>query len=418
MDLQPNDAWQWSNFTWSNASLPDGTCVGWYIIYEDTSGNANQTGTMDFMIVVPDTAPPEISNVTVTPVDQYVGGFVNVSCTVADATAVDDVRCLLRFPDQSTQNLSMTPARGTYFVNQTYLQVGTYTFAIWAVDTEGNGNTSASFNFSIVTHPPYVPSDPRPPDGATNVSLSPALSWTGGDPDAGDTVTYDVYFGTCDSPPKVQSNGTAPSYGPGTLSPATTYFWQVIAWDDHHAAAGGPVWSFATVAATTVNHTFVLRAGWNLITIPVNNTYTAKSLLQDISGCTVVYGYDVQTGTARIATAASPPETDFPIEDGVGYFVAVTADTIFAVNGTEITAVSIPLYPGWNMLGWYHDYLTTAKSILANITTCSVVYGYDAETSTAKIVTPASPPETDFPVTRGTGLFVAVTVPSVWHGEG
>jgi hypothetical protein len=70
------------------------------------------------------------------------------------------------------------------------------------------------------------------------------------------------------------------------------------------------------------------------------------------------------------------------------------------------------------MLGWYHDYSTTAKSILTNVTECSVVYWYDAENSIAKIVTASSPPENDFPVTQGMGLFVAVTTESDWHGEG
>ncbi|MGC9308886.1 MAG: hypothetical protein ACP5FL_08950, partial [Thermoplasmatota archaeon] len=162
----------------------------------------------------------------------------------------------------------------------------------------------------------------------------------------------------------------------------------------------------------------VFSPGWNIVTFPVEHNYTAKGLLASVENCTVVYSYDAANATPRIVTASSPPENDFPLRDGVGYFVAVSSNSTFNVTGVPITNVSIHLYPGWNMLGWYHDYSTTAKSILQNITDCSVVYWYDAENALAKIVTASSPPENDFPVTQGMGLFVAVTLASDWHGEG
>ncbi len=50
------------------------------------------------------------------------------------------------------------------------------------------------------------------------------LGWTSGDPDAGDTVTYDVYFGTSDNPPLVSNDQSATTYDPGTLSYSTHYY--------------------------------------------------------------------------------------------------------------------------------------------------------------------------------------------------
>ena len=50
---------------------------------------------------------------------------------------------------------------------------------------------------------------------ATNVDVTMDLSWNGGDPDPGDTVTYDVCFGTTNPPPKVVSNQSATTYNPG-----------------------------------------------------------------------------------------------------------------------------------------------------------------------------------------------------------
>jgi len=85
--------------------------------------------------------------------------------------------------------------------------------------------------------PPYQPTNPNPENGSTNVSLDMDVNWTGGDPD-GNNVTYDVYFGTDSTPPKVSANQSDTTYDPGTLDEITTYYWQIIAWDDQGAFFG------------------------------------------------------------------------------------------------------------------------------------------------------------------------------------
>ena len=98
-------------------------------------------------------------------------------------------------------------------------------------------------------NPPNTPSNPSPVNHATGVSISADLSWTGGDPDVGDTVTYDVYFGTGASPSLVSNDQTATSYDPGTLSSDTKYYWKIVATDNHAASTTGPVWDFTTGGA-------------------------------------------------------------------------------------------------------------------------------------------------------------------------
>jgi hypothetical protein len=95
--------------------------------------------------------------------------------------------------------------------------------------------------------PPYVPSSAYPSNGMTNVDVNAVLSWAGGDPDPGDTVTYDVYFGMSSSPPKVMGNQSGTSYDPETMEYSTTYYWRIVAWDNHGASAAGPVWHFTTM---------------------------------------------------------------------------------------------------------------------------------------------------------------------------
>jgi len=96
--------------------------------------------------------------------------------------------------------------------------------------------------------PPYQPSTPNPANGATNIPVNNDLSWVGGDPNPGDTVTYDVYFGTSSTPPKVGYNQSASSYDPGTLNYLTTYFWKIVAWDSYGESTAGSLWTFTTKA--------------------------------------------------------------------------------------------------------------------------------------------------------------------------
>jgi len=96
--------------------------------------------------------------------------------------------------------------------------------------------------------PPNQPSSPNPANGATNVPVNSDLSWTGGDPNPGDTVTYDVYFGTSSTPPKVGYNQSAVTYDLGTLNYLTTYYWKIIAWDSYGESTAGSLWVFSTKA--------------------------------------------------------------------------------------------------------------------------------------------------------------------------
>ena len=97
--------------------------------------------------------------------------------------------------------------------------------------------------------PPNTPNNPNPVNHETDVSINTDLSWTGGDPDSGDTVTYDVYFGTSSSPPKVSSDQSNTNYDPGTLETETIYYWKIVATDNNDATTEGPIWDFTTGAA-------------------------------------------------------------------------------------------------------------------------------------------------------------------------
>ncbi|MCX6667770.1 MAG: DUF2341 domain-containing protein [Euryarchaeota archaeon] len=123
------------------------------------------------------------------------------------------------------------------------------TIRLKATFTRANPSTTPKLDKWSVKYeqndPPNTPSNPSPANGVTDVSVTLDLSWTGGDPN-GDPVTYDVYFGTASSPPKVVSNQSGTTYDPGTMNSGTMYYWKIVAWDSHGASAAGPVWHFTT----------------------------------------------------------------------------------------------------------------------------------------------------------------------------
>ena len=113
------------------------------------------------------------------------------------------------------------------------------------VSFDGTGYTgpyTGIASSTVFNNPPNTPSSPSPADGATGVSVSADLSWAGGDPDAGHSVTYDVYFEADDSTPDVllcDDVGT-PACDPGVLAYDTHYYWTVFATDNYGVSTAGP----------------------------------------------------------------------------------------------------------------------------------------------------------------------------------
>jgi formylglycine-generating enzyme required for sulfatase activity len=92
---------------------------------------------------------------------------------------------------------------------------------------------------------PNSPSSPVPADSAQNQAVNTDISWTCSDPD-GDTLTYDVYFGTSSTPPLVSPVQSGITYDPGTLANSQSYYWRIVAHDNHDHSTSGPLWSFST----------------------------------------------------------------------------------------------------------------------------------------------------------------------------
>jgi phosphatidylserine/phosphatidylglycerophosphate/cardiolipin synthase-like enzyme len=110
---------------------------------------------------------------------------------------------------------------------------------------------------SIAETKPFVPLPPDAPKAvspktlATGVATSVKLTWYGG-PWA---HTYDVYFGTSPTPPRVATNknlgpslttGQYQSFTVSSLAAHTTYYWKIVSKTAAGKTKSGAVWSFTT----------------------------------------------------------------------------------------------------------------------------------------------------------------------------
>ena len=116
-------------------------------------------------------------------------------------------------------------------------------------DPDGTRNDIGAFggpNAPVINQAPNAPSNPKPENNSTGVSLNPQLSWNCSDPDSNDTITYDIYFGTSSNPPIVSSNQNALKYITATLQVNKIYYWKIVAKDNHGEEKTGSIWQFST----------------------------------------------------------------------------------------------------------------------------------------------------------------------------
>ncbi|MCJ7575496.1 MAG: right-handed parallel beta-helix repeat-containing protein [Dehalococcoidia bacterium] len=207
------------------------------------------------------------------------------------------------------------------------------------IDSDGDGQLDAN----IVTSQPNIPSSPSPVGHATGVDMNADLAWVGGDPDAGDTVTYDVYFGTNSSPPFKETIGPYPATESsitcdlGPLMPGTTYYWRIVPRDNHGITREGPVWEF-TVEGEEIQ--LSLQAGWNMVSVPVTPADNSTGAV--FPGVAGIFTWDATSRSYYMPTVIDPEK---------GYWVAVTENTTITISGSPLETWTTDIKAGWNMIG-------------------------------------------------------------------
>ena len=97
--------------------------------------------------------------------------------------------------------------------------------------------------------PPEQPTNTYPPNNAVFTDTSVTLSWTCSDPD-GDPLLYDLYLGHDESLLTIASSSQSDTFFVlNSLEKEKTYYWKVVAKDNHSYEISGEVWRFAVISS-------------------------------------------------------------------------------------------------------------------------------------------------------------------------
>jgi hypothetical protein len=261
-----NTRWYY-NWTVPSGSDDDGTCLV-SVYAQDNAGNTLTSYPTTSSAKRIDNTLPTSTVSSIVPHYHDTSTYMTISATASDVPS--GLQSVSLFFSNSTDNFTWsgpfsyavdTNPWQTVSWNFSFLatnSTGFYRFYSIAKDNATNIETApvapdAWCLYNRTNSPPNASKNPTPASGATNVDLNTTLSWvSGGDPD-GNSVKFEVYFGTDSTPDDTEfkvRNLTTPSYYPGSLVSGTTYYWLVITRDNHSIGTVGPTWSFTTSSTT------------------------------------------------------------------------------------------------------------------------------------------------------------------------
>ena len=148
------------------------------------------------------------------------------------------------------------------------------------------------------------------------VSGDAILNWSSSEIDAV-PVNYSIILNT--------------PYGRVDMRSVSQYSWN---------ADADTLYSFTLYVSSEVEFTMELRAGWNMVSLPV--------VPDDMSATSVLDG----VGFYQLVTwSGTGYATSTEFEAGRGYWLLVLEDTNVTISGTPVEWLNLTLSPGWSMIG-------------------------------------------------------------------
>jgi len=133
--------------TFTFDALQPGTFTYWCAIHQPAMRGTWVTNAST------DSTPPIISAVASNPGIQVPGGPVNITAEATDNVAVTGVFVHIVGPSLDANLTMMRFAASSFYVNRTFMELGTYAFTVWARDGAGNYQ-SRQGSFVVALRPP------------------------------------------------------------------------------------------------------------------------------------------------------------------------------------------------------------------------------------------------------------------------
>src|SRR4030043_1254250 len=160
--------------------MPDGSRL--YIVRDDNDIVFSQVAI--FLPVYPSPAD-KATQVSLIPALRWRGGNLYL-----DNTLTYDVY----FGTSSAPPLVSPNQVGTTYIPGMLDYFTTYYWQVVSRDSSGFETPGPIWSFTTLSNPPEFGTF-SPPNGTIDVDTLPTLVWTASDPNPGDTITFDVYFG-------------------------------------------------------------------------------------------------------------------------------------------------------------------------------------------------------------------------------
>ncbi len=341
LKLDPNGNVEWSK-TYGGSNYDMGYSVhqtldDGYIVAGETRSFSNGLSDVWILKLSSDTAPqnqPPVASFAFYPTNPYLGEYVAFNAS----SSYDPDGWIVSYSWDFNGDGVVDKTGTQPYYNYTYSSAGTYTVTLTVTDNDGlTASTSKQITVSPPNNPPSV-SLLSPQNGNTfdSSTTSVALQWSGSDPD-GDSLTYDLYFGTSSSPSLYDSSLASTSYTI-SVSAGKTYYWKIVADDGNGGTASSAVWSFSVEAVTPTPEPPVAYFTFSPTSPETGETVTFDaSSSYDPDGLIVSYVWNFGDGSYK---STSTPTIQHTYSSAGTYTVTLTVtdnDGLTASTSKQIT---------------------------------------------------------------------------------